>query len=117
MALIIVSNSLLSKGVYYTDIMLSIDLYSPKLEIISEQLNFDDNNVTVTVKWIEESAVNYATRILPSAIEIMSNSQQAQLILLYNTSYNFSVEAYARCRQNATGFIEIYYGEEYIILL
>ena len=98
-----------------TGIILSIDLYTPRLEIISKQFGAD--NVMVTVEWTEQSAVNYTTRILPSAIEVISNSQQAQLILLYNTSYNFSVEAYAPCRPNATGFIEFYYGEEYFAFI
>ena len=82
---------------------------------------FGAENVTVTVEWTQQAAVMYTPRIVPLAFNMSfpissSSSQQVQLILSYNIHYNLSVEASAPCRPNATGFIELYYGEETIII-
>ena len=101
---------------YFTGIILSVDLDVPDLKTISKEFGAD--NVTVTVEWTQQAAVMYTPRIVPldliMSFPIGSSSQQIQLILSYDISYNFSIEASAPCKPIVTGFIELYYGEEII---
>ena len=92
----------------------AVDLYTPKVGIISE--DFGADIVTVTVEWAQHVGITmYITRISPLTRPTLSTStpglnNSRLLILSYNTSYNLSVVAVTPCG-NATAYIELKYGE------
>ena len=90
--------------------VITVDLYTPKLSIVSEEYRAD--NVTVTVEWAQRAGVSYYTaRLSPLAPSLFSGSTSHQQILLYNTVYILSVVAVTPCG-NATALIGLHYGED-----
>ena len=87
---------------------LFIDLYTPRLNIVSEIFSVD--NITVTVEWTQTTGALYTTRIIPQAASLSTGSNSLRLTLSYNTGYNFSVVAATACNPAATAFIELNYG-------
>ena len=90
------------------------DQYIPTLGITSEEYKAD--NITVTVEWTQQVAAMYTVSVIPLAPINFTGSTSRQLTISYNTVYNFSVEATAPCRTNATAFIGLNYGEVYSML-
>ena len=82
------------------------------MRVTSEEYGAD--NVTVTVKWTLQEGAVYTVRVSPPVPIMVTGSIRHQLTISYNTEYNFSVEATAPCRANATAFIGLHYGELYI---
>ena len=77
---------------------------------ISEE-HYEADNITITVEWAQQIGVTYyAIKISPVVPLMFIGSTSRQLIILYNTVYNFSVEAAAPCRPNATASIRLKYG-------
>ena len=103
-------------GLYY------IDMHPLILDPNISQ-EFKDDNVTVTVEWIQKAyhrlniTVTVAPRPLVPLIEIGNASRQ--LTIPYNTEYNISLEGTDQCRPNVTvtAFILLDYGEEGLILV
>ena len=92
----------------------TVDLYTPKVGIISE--DFVADNVIVAVEWTQHVGITtYITRISPLARPTLSTStpglrNSRLLILSYNTIYNLTVVAVTPCG-NTTAYIELKYGE------
>ena len=86
--------------------------YTPTLRI-SDEPQYGADDVIVTVEWDQLEGVTYMTRISPLTSIISTSTTGRQLTILYNTNYNFSVEAAPPCRPNPTAFIVLHYGEEY----
>ena len=95
--------------------MIITDQYSPTLGITSEEYKTD--NITVSVEWTLQEGAMYTVRVLPhDQVPIMvTGSTSRQLMISYNTVYNFSVEATVTtpCRVSATAFIRLHYGKIY----
>ena len=83
--------------------------YSPTLNVTKVQYSID--NVTVTVEWTQQGGITYAIEISPFIPLIFTGNTSHELTILYNTEYNFSVEAVAPCRENVTASIKLKYGE------
>ena len=95
-------------------ILQSTDLYPPTLGTnISPE--YKDDNVTVTVNWIQDVYTVHYISVSPMVPLITVPSPRSilsrQLTIPYNTDYNLSIEATAPCRPNATAFIRLKYGE------
>ena len=83
--------------------------YTPTLRISAE--HYETDTVTVTVEWTQYESVTYTVTISPLTSTIATGSTSRQVTILYNTEYNFSVEAAPVCRPNPTAFILLHYGE------
>ena len=79
------------------------------MNITSKQ--YEAKNVTVTVEWTQQEGAVYTVSVLPLVPMIFIGSASRQLTISYNTVYNFSVEAAAPCRANATASIRLHCGE------
>ena len=90
-------------------------LYTPILRVSVERYETDD--VIVTVEWTPQEGVTYTTSISPlTSITITGNSSR-QLIISYNTNYNFSVEAAPPCGPNPTAVIPLNYGKGCVLII
>ena len=99
--------------------MITLDLYTPKLSIVSEE--YGAANVTIIVEWthlVDAAAVyyHYEANILPSSafITIIKSTNSCRLTIPYNSDYNLSVKvSVLQCRPefSTTTFISLNYGE------
>ena len=75
--------------------------------------HYETDHVIVTVEWTPQEGVTYTTSVSPLTSITVTGSSSRQLTILYNTDYNFSVEAAPPCGPNPTAIIALNYGEEY----
>ena len=78
-----------------------------------------DDNITVTVEWVQQAGALYNTNILPVAPSMFNKNTSLQLTLQYNTDseYNLSVVAITLCGINATASITLNYTVRHFIKL
>ena len=79
------------------------------MNVISEE--YYAGNVSVTVKWTQQVGAMYNATVIPPVPIMSTGSTSRQLTISYNTEYNLSVVAVVPCRDNATAFIRLHYGE------
>ena len=89
--------------------LLLIGVTSPKSSIVSEELSA--NNISVTVEWTLEEGVEYNISVIPLAPVAIIENFIVQLILLYNTEYNVSLETFTACQREASSVVQLFYGE------
>ena len=100
--------------VYVTRIYIAVLHFSGPSEVgpilvISEEFGAD--NVTVTVEWTQVEGVTYQIIIVPQTLITSIGESSIQLILLYNTNYNLSVESTLPCQHQAQSHVLLFYGE------
>ena len=61
--------------------------------------------------WTLEEGVEYNISVIPSAPVMVIESVIVQLLLLYNTEYNVSLEAFAACQREASSIVQLFYGK------
>jgi hypothetical protein len=88
----------------------------PVVQVRSEQ--FGSDNITVILEWPDEGGgVSYSTHVAPESlmVEMLTGSVTGfiniKLVLLYNTSYNFSTVATLCGVNSTTSITELNYGE------
>ena len=86
------------------------DIQHTPILSISEN-DYETENVTVTVEWVQQMGVTYTISVSPLVPIIDTESVGHRLTIPYNTAYNLSVVAATPCRANATTIITLYYGE------
>ena len=89
--------------------LLLTDFANPRIISLSEEHR--TNNVSVTMEWISEEGVQYIISVTPSASITVIGSIIVELLLLYNTEYNVSMEAAAACQRIAPSNVRLFYGE------
>ena len=81
--------------------------------MIATSEEYRADNVTVTVEWTDEQGVLYNITIISIVPEVsieFIGRTRVQLILLYNTEYNMSVEAALLCQNKVPSHVQLFYG-------
>ena len=63
------------------------------------------------MEWTREKGAQYNIGITPSVTITVNGSTIVQLLLLYNTEYNVSLEAVNPCQSIASSNVQLFYGE------
>ena len=74
----------------------------------------------MTVEWPQQEGVVYSVTVLPWVPMTGTGNTSRQLTISYNSEHNVTVETIfnvASCRSSVTGFVVLYYGEVYLMVI
>ena len=81
---------------------------------VNSRAQFGTENITVTLKWVQEAGVSYNISIFPQVNHESIDSTVVQLRITYNVMYNVSIMRTLCGRHTTTRLSKLNYGELYI---